>query len=84
MRLFANMIAGHVLLAVLLGFILTAWQSMGAGGGLAIAVPVVIGSVAITFLEIFVALLQAYIFTFLSTMFIGMSVNVHHEEAHGH
>jgi F-type H+-transporting ATPase subunit a len=83
-RLFANMIAGHVLLAVLIGFILMAWQAMGAGGGLVIAVPVVIGSVAITFLEIFVALLQAYIFTFLSTMFIGMSVNVHHEEAHGH
>ena len=87
-RLFANMMAGHILLAVLLGFILSAWQSMGAGGGLVIAVPVVIGSVAISLLELFVAFLQAYIFTFLTTLFIGMSIVFNHddahEEAHGH
>jgi F-type H+-transporting ATPase subunit a len=82
-RLFANMMAGHILLAVLLGFILSAWQSMGAGGGLVIAVPVVIGSVAISLLELFVAFLQAYIFTFLTTLFIGMSVVFHHDESHG-
>ncbi len=48
--------------------------------------PVVLGSVAISLLEIFVALLQAFIFTFLTTLFIGMMVTVHddehHEEAH--
>jgi F-type H+-transporting ATPase subunit a len=84
-RLFANMVAGHVLLAVLLGFILTAGSSGGAGLGFAIAVPVVLGSVAISMLEIFVAFLQAFIFTFLTTLFIGMMVTVHdehHEEAH--
>ena len=78
-RLFANMMAGHVLLAVLIGFILSAWASMGAGGGLLIAIPVVIGSVAITLLEVFVAFLQAFIFTFLTTLFIGMSVVLHHD-----
>ena len=87
-RLFANMIAGHVLLAVLVGFILSAGTAMGVGGGLAIAIPVIIGAVAITFLEIFVAFLQAFIFTFLTTLFIGMSVVFHHhdeqEEAHAH
>jgi len=87
-RLFANMVAGHVLLAVLLGFILSAGTSLGAGGGIAIAIPVVIGSVAIMMLEIFVAFLQAFIFTFLTTLFIGMSVVFHHdehaEEAHAH
>jgi len=80
-RLFANMIAGHVLLAVLLGFVLSA----GAGSaimGFAIAVPVVAGSVAISLLELFVAFLQAYIFTFLTTLFIGMSVTVHHDDHH--
>jgi F-type H+-transporting ATPase subunit a len=82
-RLFANMMAGHTLLAVLIGFILSAWTALGAGGGLLIAIPVVLGSVAITFLEIFVAFLQAYIFMFLTTMFIGLSVNVHHDEDHG-
>jgi F-type H+-transporting ATPase subunit a len=82
-RLFANMMAGHTLLAVLIGFILSAWAALGAGGGLLIAVPAVLGSVGITFLEIFVAFLQAYIFMFLTTMFIGLSVHVHHNGAHG-
>ncbi len=84
-RLFANMVAGHVMLAVLLSFILGAGSAMGAGVGFGIAVPVVLGSVALSMLEIFVALLQAYIFTFLTALFIGQSVNVHHddhEEAH--
>jgi F-type H+-transporting ATPase subunit a len=85
-RLFANMIAGHILLAVLVGFILSAGTAMGTAGGLAIAVPAVLASVAITLLEVFVAFLQAFIFTFLTTLFIGMSVVVHHhhEEDHHH
>lgn len=83
-RLFANMMAGHILLAVLVGFILSAGTAMGAAGGLAVAVPAVLGSVAITLLEIFVAFLQAFIFTFLTTLFIGMSVVFHHEEHHEH
>lgn len=82
MRLFANMIAGHVLLAVLLSFIGMAWVGLGAAGGLLISVPVILGSVAINFLELFVAFLQAFIFTFLSAMFIGQAVNIPHE--HGH
>jgi len=81
-RLFANMIAGHILLAVLLSFILLAGAAMGAGGGFAIAVPVVVGSVAITLLEIFVAFLQAFIFTFLTALFLGSSIIFHHEEHH--
>ena len=83
-RLFANMIAGHIMLAVLLGFILSAGSALGAGAGLGVAVPVVAGSVAITMLEIFVAFLQAFIFTFLTTLFIGQSVVFHHGDDHGH
>ena len=82
-RLFANMVAGHVMLAVLLSFILGAGTAMGAGVGFTVAVPVVLGSVALFLLEIFVALLQAYIFTFLTALFIGQSVNVHHQDEHG-
>jgi F-type H+-transporting ATPase subunit a len=82
MRLFANMIAGHVLLAVLLGFIGMAWAAMGAAGGLAISIPVILGSVAINFLELFVAFLQAFIFTFLSAMFIGEAINIRHDHEH--
>ncbi len=81
-RLFANMIAGHILLAVLLSFILDAGKSMGAGGGILVAIPVVLGSVAINLLEIFVAFLQAFIFTFLTALFLGMSVVFHHDEHH--
>jgi F-type H+-transporting ATPase subunit a len=86
-RLFANMIAGHILLAVLLSFILMAGSGLGAGAGIGVAVPVVVGSVAITMLEIFVAFLQAFIFTFLTTLFIGQSVVFHHGDHgddHGH
>lgn len=81
-RLFANMLAGHILLAVLLGFILSAGQSSPAMG-FGIAIPAVAGSVAITLLEIFVAFLQAFIFTFLTCLFIGQSVVFHHGDEHG-
>ena len=80
-RLFANMVAGHTLLAVLLSFILGA----GAAGymiGFAISVPVVVGSVAIMMLEILVAFIQAFIFTFLTAVFIGQAVILHHDDHH--
>jgi F-type H+-transporting ATPase subunit a len=85
-RLFANMIAGHILLAVLLSFIMAA-GAISTGLGLGIGTLVVLGSVAINLLELFVASLQAFIFTFLTTLFIGMSVVLHHDdhaEGHGH
>jgi F-type H+-transporting ATPase subunit a len=82
-RLFANMIAGHILLAVLLSFIMSA-GAISAGLGLGVAIPVVLGSAAINLLELFVAFLQAFIFTFLTTLFIGMSVVFHHDEHHDH
>ena len=81
-RLFANMVAGHVLLAVLMMMLLKAGQALGPAVGFGIAVPLVLGSVAVNMLEIFVAFLQAFIFTYLTTLFIGMSVNVHHDEHH--
>lgn len=82
-RLFANMMAGHILLAVLLSFIFSAFRA-GVVTGVGVAIPVVLGSVAITMLELFVAFLQAFIFTFLSCVFIGQAVNPPHDEEHGH
>ena len=84
-RLFANMVAGHLVLAVLLSFIISA-GAVNAAMGFGVAVPVVLGSVALYMLEIFVAFLQAFIFTFLTTLFLGMSVVFHHdhEEAAAH
>ena len=80
-RLFANMIAGHILLAVLLSFIMAA-GAKSTGLGLGVGLLVVSGSVAINLLELFVAFLQAFIFTFLTTLFIGMSVVLHHDDDH--
>jgi len=84
MRLFANMIAGHILLAVLISFVGMAAAALGTLGSIAIAVPVVLGSVAINLLELFVAFLQAFIFTFLTSLFLGQSVVLHHGGEHAH
>jgi F-type H+-transporting ATPase subunit a len=84
-RLFANMIAGHILLAVLLSFIGSAGVALGFGlGYIGIGLASLLGSVAINLLEIFVAFLQAFIFTFLSTIFIGQAVNIEHHGEAGH
>lgn len=71
-RLFANMVAGHLVLFFLIALIFLL-------PGLPVVVtPVSLAfSVAIFFLEIFVAFLQAYIFTMLSALFIGMSAHAH-------
>jgi F-type H+-transporting ATPase subunit a len=73
-RLFANMFAGHIVLAVILGFIIDVW---GSAVFLPVTVASVMGVVALSLLELFVAFLQAYIFTFLSALFIGSAVHPH-------
>jgi F-type H+-transporting ATPase subunit a len=75
-RLFANMMAGHVVLAVFLGFI--AMEGV-AGTNLfyAVAPTSVLAQVAISLLELFVAFLQAYIFAFLATLFIASVIHEH-------
>lgn len=80
LRLFAANTAGHILLAVLIGLVVLAFKSLGLVAGLPVALMVIAGSVVISLVEIFVAFLQAYIFTYLTTLFIGMSVNVHHDD----
>lgn len=74
MRLLANMVAGHVVLAVLIAFISA---SAGSLAFLGVVPASVLGSVALNMLELFVAFLQAYIFAFLSGLFIGMAVHPH-------
>lgn len=84
-RLFANMLAGHLLLAALLGMLTLAFVGVGTVGGLVIAIPIVVSSVAINLLELFVAFLQAFIFTFLIIVFISQAITheEHHEEHPG-
>jgi len=76
LRLFANMLAGHVVLFCLIGLIFF----IGHIAVAAIAVPLGVG---IYFLELFVAFLQAYIFAMLSALYIGMGVamGAHKEHA---
>jgi F-type H+-transporting ATPase subunit a len=70
-RLFANMIAGHIVILALLGLIIFMQTIFVA--------PVSVGfAVFIYLLEILVALIQAYIFTMLSALFIGMAVHQEH------
>jgi F-type H+-transporting ATPase subunit a len=75
-RLLANMVAGHV---VLLGFLLLAFSLEGAASANwhITAVVSIVVSVLFSFLELFVAFLQAYIFTFLSALFIGSATHHH-------
>ncbi len=75
-RLLANMMAGHVVLAAILGFI---GASVTAGSVVwgSVTVASVLGATALSMLELFVAFLQAYIFTFLSALFIGAAVHPH-------
>jgi F-type H+-transporting ATPase subunit a len=83
-RLFANMVAGHVLLAVLMSFISMSYFALGAGAATGIGIIVVLAGVGFNMLELFVAFLQAFIFTFLTTVFIGQAVLIHHEEEDAH
>lgn len=74
-RLFANITAGHIIILSLLGLIFlfqSAWVSL-------VSVPF---SLFMMFLELFVALLQAYIFTLLSAMYIGAAIEEHHHDEH--
>jgi F-type H+-transporting ATPase subunit a len=75
-RLLANMMAGHVVLSVVMAFIAaSAVAGQAIWGGVTAAS--VLGATALSLLELFVAFLQAYIFTFLSALFIGAAVHPH-------
>ncbi|MEN8143817.1 MAG: F0F1 ATP synthase subunit A [Gemmatimonadota bacterium] len=75
-RLFANMTAGHFVILALLGLILTFGSFASVTGWAAIVGPIALG-LFVMFLEIFVALLQAYIFTVLTAVFIGLIRHAH-------
>lgn len=83
-RLFANMVAGHIIIICLISLIfIFAQLSPAIGWG---ASPVSIGfTVFIYLIEVLVAFLQAYIFTNLTAVFIGMAIeDPHHHEEHAH
>lgn len=73
-RLLANMVAGHLVLLAIMGIAVAAASSdmWPAAAGIS-----VVGSALFSLLELFVAFLQAYVFTFLSALFIGASIHHH-------
>jgi len=74
-RLFANMMAGHTLLKVIAGF---AWSMMTAGGFLFIAhfLPLAV-LILLVGLEVGVAIIQAYVFTILTCIYLNDAINLH-------
>ena len=72
-RLFANLMAGHIVLLVFFCLIFIAGEASVAGGFIA-AVPAVAFTIFINCLELLVCALQAYVFTLLTAMYIGMAV----------
>ena len=68
-RLFANMLAGHITLKVFAGFVVSL-SAMGAAGIAGSILPMVM-TVALTALEFLVAFLQAYVFTMLTCMYLN-------------
>jgi F-type H+-transporting ATPase subunit a len=80
MRLAANMTGGHIAILAILSFVFLFTEMFGTavagiGVGAAISVPLAVG---ISALEIIVVLVQAYVFTLLSAVFIGMAIHAHH------
>ena len=76
-RLFANMMAGHAVILSFTCVIFLGW-SMGAGFGMGLNVFSVLMMLFMNCLEVLVAFVQAYVFTMLSSVFIGLA----HQEGH--
>ena len=76
MRLFGNIMGGHTALGVILAFIATAAKGNFALWGV-VTVGSIAGQVGVGLLELLVAVLQAYVFSFLATIFIAGAVHKH-------
>jgi len=82
MRLFGTMMAGHLVIASFVLLIFSAAR-VSTALGLGVELAVIIGGIALTFLELFICFLQAFIFTFLTVLFISTAV-AHHGDHDGH
>ena len=81
-RLFANITAGHIIILSLLSLIFIAGQA-GTGTGYGVSLIVVPFTLFMNLIELLVAFLQAFIFTLLTSMYIGSAIEEHHEADHG-
>jgi F-type H+-transporting ATPase subunit a len=78
-RLFANMMAGHAVILSFTCVIFLGW-SMGVGFGMGLNIFSIIMLLFMNALELLVAFVQAYVFTMLSAVFIGLAHKEHHAE----
>src|SRR5207249_3666763 len=78
MRLAANMTGGHIAILAILSFVFLFTEMAGAAAGVGVGVLSLPLGVGISALEIIVVLVQAYVFTLLTAVFIGMAIHVHH------
>ena len=79
MRLAANMTGGHIAILAILSFMaIFAEMFQSTVTGLSLALFSIPMATAISGLELIVVMVQAYVFTLLSAVFIGMAINVHH------
>lgn len=77
-RLFANISAGHIIILSLISLIFIAQSAMGTAGAWGVAPVSALFVLFIYCIEVLVAFLQAYIFTLLSSVFIGLAVQDGH------
>ena len=77
LRLFINMFAGHLLLKVIAGFCIAMIASLGAAGFLGALFPIGFNILFIGF-EIFIALIQAYVFTLLTCIYLKDTIEIAH------
>jgi F-type H+-transporting ATPase subunit a len=80
MRLAANMTGGHIAILAILSFVFSFTElfghpAAGIGAGLVLSLPLAVG---VSGLEIIVIFVQAYVFTLLTAVFIGMAIHAHH------
>ncbi len=80
LRLFANITAGHIIILSFVGLIFIGAKFAGTAGGFGTSIISGFFLLFMNTLELFVAALQAYIFTVLSAVFIGQAIEEHHHE----
>ena len=78
MRLAANMTGGHIAILAILSFVFIFAQQFGAATGMGVGLFSIALAVPISALEIIVVFVQAYVFTLLTAVFVGMAIHAHH------
>lgn len=83
MRLFGTMMAGHIVIAAFIGLVFSA-AKVSPMLGYGVEVSVILGGIVLTLLELFICFLQAFVFTFLTVLFISVTATHHDDHEHEH